>query len=395
MQASDAHPSAAATPRTEAAAVAGPDRTSHAYFGAVLTRMHLPVTQANLDALYAVENREGDNNRYNPLNVVQREPGSSAYNSIGVQRYADFATGVAGTAKLLSNGHWKRVRSALRGGHSTHAVLAAFSSAYTWSGGITFRTDPTALNAEAVRDVGGKYANPGLAAHRANQQQAGLRAAVNRLSAPMNAALSRSAGARTDSADQQAIELGAARTAVGQRLVSVALDRRAAIQRQLFVGAITSQYMSGGSAASAAQLIDSSSPNDYMTYLTLQRYVTSDQRLVLKRYAAEQKQADAAAAVLARTTATLQRASRAMVTDRHVWTTMDARAAKLRTQLMGVLRPALANSITQPLAQTDLASLRPAKPPVRPAHPKHHTKHRHGDGHQLATKSSTKQTQHS
>ena len=131
---------APATPAAAAALVTrtGPDLTSRAFFVAMLRGLKAPATQANLDALYAVENREGDNDRFNPLNVVQPEPGSSAYNSIGVQRYADFRTGVHGTVTLLSNAHWHGVRTALRAGHSRQAVLATFASAYTWDSGITF-----------------------------------------------------------------------------------------------------------------------------------------------------------------------------------------------------------------------------------------------------------------
>ncbi len=207
----------AAAPVRSTAPGHGPDLTSHAFFVDVLKRMHLPSTQANLDALYAVESREGDNNRYNPLNVVQPEPGSSAYNSIGVQRYANFATGVTGTAHLLSNGHWTGVRAALRRGHSTSGVLAAFGRAYTWSGGISFATDPAALAAEAVRDVGGRYADTALAAGRAAREQAGLRADIKRLSGPLDTATSAAAAARHDWTSQRALNVTATQVADGRR----------------------------------------------------------------------------------------------------------------------------------------------------------------------------------
>ncbi len=345
----------------------GPDLTSHAYFVAVLKRMHLPITQGNLDALYAVEHREGDNNRYNPLNVVQPEPGSRAYNSIGVQHYASFATGVAGTAHLLSNGHWTGVRAALRTG-SRSAVIAAFSAAYTWAGGIHFQTDQPMLDAEAVRDVGGEYSDTALAAHRATTQQAGLRTSISRLRTPMAASLESAAAAHRDWATQQASNATATALATTQGRIADALATRAATERQLFLSAITSQYMSGGSAASAGELLDSTSPTEYMTYLTLQRYVTDSQRLVLKRYAAMQKQADDVASIVAAERATVHKTSTAMTADQRSWTAADARATGLRLQLTTLLRLATVNSITQPLAAAELAKLQPTKGSAHAAH---------------------------
>jgi hypothetical protein len=357
------------------AAAHGPDLTSHAYFVDVLRRMKLPITQTNLDALYAVEHREGDNDRYNPLNVVQPEPGSHAYNSIGVQRYANFRTGVAGTAHLLANGHWTGVRAALRKGNSTSRVLAAFSAAYTWSGGIKFQTDPATLEAEAVRDVGGKYAQPGPAARRAAQQQSGLRAVIKRLRSAMASATSTSDAAHRDWAAQRTRNTVASAVAAAQGPTAAALGLRAARERQVFLSAITSQYMSGGSAASVAQLLNSTSATDYLSYMTLQRYVTDDERTVLKRYAVEQKQASAVAGVVAGARATMRATSAAMTREHSVWTKADARTAELRGRLAAALRAALQNSITQPLAAAQLAQLYPAKrAPAKSKHT-HHSKH--------------------
>lgn len=129
--------------------------TSRNFFIAVLEKLGLPATETNLDALYSVEHLEGDNQRYNPLNVIQPEPGSTPYNSVGVQSYADFATGVEGTATLLSNSHWTGVRAALQRGTSVQDVLSAFQAAYTWDPGIQFPASPAIWAGEANRTVGG------------------------------------------------------------------------------------------------------------------------------------------------------------------------------------------------------------------------------------------------
>jgi|ThiBio_1000_plan_1041568.scaffolds.fasta_scaffold00444_6 hypothetical protein len=126
--------------------------STQTFFTQVLQTMHLPASSGNLDALYAVAQLEGQNDRYNPLNSVTKEPGSTDFNSVGVQRYISFDSGVAGTVALLQGGHWDGVRSAMAADRGTAAVLAAFKAAYTWDPGVTFPT--TNLAAVAARSVG-------------------------------------------------------------------------------------------------------------------------------------------------------------------------------------------------------------------------------------------------
>ncbi|MGL1622432.1 hypothetical protein ACSTG8_23590, partial [Vibrio parahaemolyticus] len=90
--------------------------------------------------------------RYNPLNSVVPESGSTPFNSAGVQRYLSFDSGVAGTVDLLRGTAWNGVRAALAADSGTAAVLAAFTAAYTWDPGVTFPT--TNLAAVAARSVG-------------------------------------------------------------------------------------------------------------------------------------------------------------------------------------------------------------------------------------------------
>lgn len=128
--------------------------TSQNYFAAFLNGLGLPVTQSNLDALYSVEHLEGDNDRYNPLNVIQTEPGSTSINNVGVQRFASFATGVQGAVTLFKGAHWAGVRKALAASSSTQDVLDAFADAYTWDPGIKFPSSSSIDREEAGRNVG-------------------------------------------------------------------------------------------------------------------------------------------------------------------------------------------------------------------------------------------------
>ncbi len=97
--------------------------------------------------------------------------------------------------------------------------------------------------------------------------------------------------------------------------------------------------MSGGAAASAGELLNSNSASQYLSYLTLQGYVNAAQRRVLSHYARDQRQADQASAALAEVQATVRDTSARMAQDQRTWTTADARAAKLRTQLVASCTP--------------------------------------------------------
>jgi cell wall-associated NlpC family hydrolase len=140
------------TTASESSSTTTGSRTMQSFFSDVLQALQLPASPPNLDVLYAVAQLEGPNDRYNPLNSVVPEPGSTPFNSAGVQRYLSFASGVQGTVDLLRGAHWDGVRAALAADHGTTAVLGAFTAAYTWDPGVTFPT--TNLAAVAARSVG-------------------------------------------------------------------------------------------------------------------------------------------------------------------------------------------------------------------------------------------------
>lgn len=143
---------AAHTANNTASTGATAGTSTREFFTRVLKNLHLPVSAGNLNALYAVAQREGHNDRYNPLNSVIHEPGSTAVNAAGVQRYLTLASGIAGTVALLQGQHWKAVRAAIAADRGTSAVLAAFQGAYTWDPHAIFPT--TGLAAVAARSVG-------------------------------------------------------------------------------------------------------------------------------------------------------------------------------------------------------------------------------------------------
>lgn len=136
--------------------------TAKNYFTEFLEALHLPVTQANLNALYGVAQLEGWNNRYNPLNVIQQEPGSTAYNSVGVQSYANFDSGVQGAATLFSNSHWAGVRAALAEGNNAQGVLDAFKQAYTWDPGVQFPMGDPSWGDKVIGGSGGSGVIPSV-----------------------------------------------------------------------------------------------------------------------------------------------------------------------------------------------------------------------------------------
>jgi hypothetical protein len=109
-------------------------------------------------ALESVRHYEGPNSRYNPLNVIQPEPGSTNFNSVGVQSYANYDTGVQGSVTLFEGSHWAGVRQALAGGNEQQ-ILGAFDSAYTWSPGTNIPAlSGSSLNTLSAQSVG---PNPG------------------------------------------------------------------------------------------------------------------------------------------------------------------------------------------------------------------------------------------
>lgn len=135
--------------------------TYQQFFTDVLGELGIQATQANLDALASVAHYEGLNSYDNPLNAVIKEPGSTDFNSVGVQQYTSFSEGVQGTVDLLKGTRWGAVVSSLKSG-SESQIIGQFDSVYqTWgsSGPSVSSAAPNVLTAKVDSGTSSPFGN--------------------------------------------------------------------------------------------------------------------------------------------------------------------------------------------------------------------------------------------
>jgi hypothetical protein len=105
------------------------DYTPTSWAAALLAKLGVPVTSANVSAITAWETAEGGNwhnsDRYNPLNTTQPAAGAIATNSAGVKAYTSWDQGLQATVATLRNGHYGGILSALARGTSADDVVSA------------------------------------------------------------------------------------------------------------------------------------------------------------------------------------------------------------------------------------------------------------------------------
>lgn len=145
-------PPAAPTALVHAAAT----NNTAAFNTSLLQALGDQVTAGAMSVLESVEHYEGQNTRNNPLNVVQQEPGSSTFNSAGVQAYPTAAEGIQGTVDLFENNSvWQGVLAALKGGNAQQGI-SAFDSVYDrWAPGTNIPLlQGTAAQAVGARNIG-------------------------------------------------------------------------------------------------------------------------------------------------------------------------------------------------------------------------------------------------
>lgn len=99
---------------------------------AVLKGLGDPVTTANVRSIEAWVAREGGGGKNNPLNTTQKMPGSTTFNSVGVQNYSSPSQGVAATVETLRNGNYPDLLAAFKSGKGLLGRI--FSGLATWSG---------------------------------------------------------------------------------------------------------------------------------------------------------------------------------------------------------------------------------------------------------------------
>lgn len=83
---------------------------------AVLKDIPAPASAANVRFLTEWHGFELSGAQFNPLNTTQREPGSTSFNSVGVQNYRTHAQGALATATTLKNGFYPNIVTALKQG---------------------------------------------------------------------------------------------------------------------------------------------------------------------------------------------------------------------------------------------------------------------------------------
>jgi hypothetical protein len=86
-------------------ALHGADNTTYgAWALGFLRMMELPTCRSNLVVLVAWQAAEGTQAAYNPLATTHRMPGSTDFNSVGVQNFVSLAQGLQATRETLENG---------------------------------------------------------------------------------------------------------------------------------------------------------------------------------------------------------------------------------------------------------------------------------------------------
>jgi hypothetical protein len=116
--------------------------TLNQFFTAVLKGLGAPVTENNLLKLAAVARLEGHGGNYNPFNSVGKSPGSTRFNSAGVQNYANLQSGIDATIRLLRQGNTTGMRSNLISNATYDGFTSAATQFYKSWGGPAVRTTP-------------------------------------------------------------------------------------------------------------------------------------------------------------------------------------------------------------------------------------------------------------
>jgi hypothetical protein len=122
-------------PQAQAQPTQGQAPVSGDFFGQVLAGIGAPDTPENRRLMNAWQRAEGGS-ADNPFNTTQGAPGATDFNSVGVKRYPDLATGIAATIKTLLNGHYPNIIAALKAGNNALAVADAIANSPWGSGAL-------------------------------------------------------------------------------------------------------------------------------------------------------------------------------------------------------------------------------------------------------------------
>jgi hypothetical protein len=94
-----------------------------------LTKLGAPVTASNVQAIAAWEQAEGTKAAYNPLATTQGGyAGETRFNSVGVKNFATYQDGIDANVKVITNGLYGNILTALQQGNNAMAVAQAVAS---------------------------------------------------------------------------------------------------------------------------------------------------------------------------------------------------------------------------------------------------------------------------
>jgi len=138
------------------------DDTPEQFATALLHRLHIQPTSANVRALVGWQRAEGGhwNNdaKYNPLNTTQSEPGAGNTGTQGnIKVYKNWHQGIEATATTLLNGKYGGILSALKNGSSGQVAHAIGNSPWGTSADLINRvigsTPATKVSANSPLDA--------------------------------------------------------------------------------------------------------------------------------------------------------------------------------------------------------------------------------------------------
>jgi hypothetical protein len=107
-------------------------QTRLSFAQAVLQGLGLSPDHNRLVALLAWMAGENTTAAFNPFATTHQMPGSSSFNSVGVQNFTDFAQGVQATIETIRNGNYAAVIKALESPTSTPEQIASAVIASPW-----------------------------------------------------------------------------------------------------------------------------------------------------------------------------------------------------------------------------------------------------------------------
>jgi hypothetical protein len=94
-----------------------------------LTKLGVPVTGPNVQAITAWEQAEGTKAAFNPLATTQGGfAGETQFNSVGVKNYTSYQDGLDANVKVITNGLYPNIIAALQQGTDAMAVAKAIAA---------------------------------------------------------------------------------------------------------------------------------------------------------------------------------------------------------------------------------------------------------------------------